>query len=73
MLYFAQQNLYAYFLKQKYGIVIQTSLLVQCHPNIEAATTSSDDLTLETQPTMTAAMLESFAAGWHNHVDSHNS
>jgi len=32
----AQLHSYAHFIKQKYSIVIQTALVVQCHANMEA-------------------------------------
>ena len=68
--YCVQQNLYAYFLKQKYNISIQKSLLVQCHPNVEAPTTSYNEVDVKIDSNLAMKLLESFAAGWHNHVDS---
>ena len=68
--YFVQQNLYAYFLKQKFDISIQKALLVQYHPDIEGATTSYNEVEVEIDSRMAAKLLESFAGGWHIHVDS---
>merc|ERR1719174_397061 len=32
--YFVQQTLYAYLLKQKYGMEVRRLMLVQCHPHV---------------------------------------
>ena len=69
--YCVQQNLYAYFLKEKYNVVIQKSLLVQCHPDIKAATTSYNEVEVKIDLNLAMKLLESFFAGWHSFVDSH--
>ena len=68
--YCVQQNLYAYFLKQKYKIVIQKSLLVQCHPHIVSNAACYNEVEVKIDTTLAKAILESFIAGWHRNVDS---
>ena len=68
--YSVQQNVYAFFLHQKYDIVITKSLLVQCHPGIESATATYNEVEVTIDPDMTLQLLESFVAGWHSHADA---
>ena len=68
--YCVQQNLYAYFLKQKYNIVIQKSLLVQCHPDIVGHVACYNEVEVKVDTKLAMAILESFIAGWHCNVDS---
>ena len=68
--YAVQQNLYAFFLHQKYDILIEQSLLLQCHPDIESSTATYNEVEVKIDRDMTLQLLESFAAGWHSHADA---
>jgi len=62
--YFAQQNLYAYFLECRYGLLVDRVFLVQCHPEVGATSEDFHEAPVAYDSTFAEQMVVAFRGGW---------
>ena len=66
--YLAQQNLYAYFLENKYDIRVAILLLVQCHPDYDVSGANFNDIKLSYEPEFALKLLKAYHEGWNGQI-----
>ena len=62
--YLVQQSLYAHILQSKYGIVVASRYLLQCHPHIGSSDADFNEVLLPVDSELSEQVLSAFHGGW---------